>query len=68
MADDRVAAGTIPALYVSAIAIAPRGAWPVGLRRHYPPDHENLKFYADIAGLDDGFATYLDLGPDPDAE
>ena len=41
-----------------------RGAWPVGLRRHYPPDHDNLKLYADVAALDDGFATYLDLGPD----
>jgi glutaconate CoA-transferase subunit A len=66
MADDRDAAGTIPALYVTAVAIAPRGAWPVGLRRRYPPDHQNLKLYADIAALDDGFATYLDLGPDPE--
>ncbi len=68
MADDRVAAGTIPALYISAIAIALRGAWPVGLRRHYPPDHENLSIYAGIAALDDGFATYLELRPDPEGE
>jgi glutaconate CoA-transferase, subunit A len=68
IADDQVAAGTIPALYISAIAMAPRGAWPVGLRRIYPPDHENLSLYADIAANDEGFAAYLDLKPDPEAE
>ena len=31
LADDRTAAGTIPALYVTAIAEAREGAWPVGL-------------------------------------
>jgi glutaconate CoA-transferase, subunit A len=68
IADDQVAAGTIPALYISAIAMPPRGAWPVGLRRIYPPDHENLSLYADIAANDEGFAAYLDLKPDPEAE
>ena len=61
MAHDRVAAGTIPALYVSAIAIAPRGAWPVGLRRTYPPDHEHLSRYAELAASVDGFGRYLDV-------
>jgi glutaconate CoA-transferase subunit A len=60
MADDRVAAGTIPALYVSAIAPAPQGAWPVGLRRTYPPDHDHLRHYAELAASADGFARYLD--------
>jgi glutaconate CoA-transferase subunit A len=65
LADDRTAAGTIPALYVSAVARAPRGAWPVGLRRTYPPDHENLSLYAQLAESDEGFAAYLDLPIDP---
>jgi glutaconate CoA-transferase subunit A len=60
LADDRLAAGTIPALYVSAIAQAPRGAWPVGLRRTYPPDHAHLQRYAELAASADGFARYLD--------
>jgi glutaconate CoA-transferase, subunit A len=60
LADDQVAAGTIPALYVSAIARASRGAWPVGLRRTYPPDHEHLGRYAELAASADGFARYLD--------
>jgi glutaconate CoA-transferase subunit A len=65
MADDRVAAGTIPALYVSAIATAPRGAWPVGLRRMYPPDQKNLGLYARLAATDEGFARYLADVADP---
>jgi glutaconate CoA-transferase, subunit A len=60
LADDRAAAGTIPALYVSAIALAQRGAWPVGLRRTYPPDHEHLRRDAEAAASADGFARYLD--------
>jgi glutaconate CoA-transferase, subunit A len=59
LADDRSAAGTIPALYVSAIAEARRGAWPVGLRRSYPADREHLRRYAELARSDAGFARYL---------
>ncbi|HEX5079856.1 MAG TPA: CoA-transferase [Geminicoccaceae bacterium] len=60
LADDRAAAGTIPALYLGAIALAPRGAWPVGLRRVYPPDHAHLRRYAALAATAEGFARYLD--------
>ena len=60
LADDRLAAGTIPALYVSASAQAPRGAWPVGLRRTYPRDHAHLRRYAKLAASAEGFADYLD--------
>jgi len=60
LADDLTAAGTIPALYVSAIAEAPHGAWPVGLRRRYPADVEHLRRYAALARDDAGFARYLD--------
>jgi glutaconate CoA-transferase subunit A len=60
LADDRLAAGTIPALYVNAIAQVPRGAWPVGLRRTYPPDHDHLRHYALQAASADGFAHYLE--------
>jgi glutaconate CoA-transferase, subunit A len=60
LADDRTAAGTIPALYVAAIAEAKRGAWPVGLRHRYPADSEHLRRYAELAGSEAGFARYLD--------
>jgi glutaconate CoA-transferase subunit A len=60
LADDATAAGTIPALYVSAIAQASRGAWPVGLRHAYPADIEHLRRYAELARQEAGFARYLD--------
>jgi len=60
LADDVTAAGTIPALYVGAIAKAHEGAWPVGLRRAYPPDLDHLRTYAEMAGSEKGFARYLD--------
>jgi glutaconate CoA-transferase, subunit A len=60
LADDRTAAGTIPALYVSAIAEAREGAWPVGLRGCYPADAEHLRLYAELARTAEGFARYLD--------
>ena len=43
--DDAYAAGTIPALYIDAIAEAPRGGAPVGLAGHYAdrqPGHQRL--------------------------
>jgi glutaconate CoA-transferase subunit A len=60
LADDRTAAGTIPALYVTAIAEARRGAWPVGLRHRYAADREHLRRYAELARSEAGFARYLD--------
>ena len=60
LADDTTAAGTIPALYVSAIAQARHGAWPIGLRHTYPADLEHLRRYAELARDEAGFARYLD--------
>jgi glutaconate CoA-transferase subunit A len=60
LADDVSAAGTIPALYVTAIAEAREGAWPVGLRGAYPPDLEHLRLYAEMAATEAGFARYLE--------
>jgi glutaconate CoA-transferase subunit A len=60
LADDQSAAGTIPALYVSAVGTAPRGAWPVGLRGAYPADLRHLRRYAEDARTEQGFRGYLD--------
>ena len=60
LADDHTAAGSIPALYISAIAEARRGAWPVGLRHCCPADLEHLRRYAELARDEAGFARYLD--------
>jgi glutaconate CoA-transferase, subunit A len=60
LADDRTAAGTIPALYVTAVAEVPEGAWPIGLRGSYPADAEHLRLYAEMAKTAEGFQQYLD--------
>jgi glutaconate CoA-transferase, subunit A len=51
---------TIPSLYLSAIAVAPRGGWPLGLSGRYEEDAAHLALYARMAGTPDGFAAYLE--------
>ena len=60
LADEAYAAGTIPALYVSAIAEARNGAWPVGLAGRYPADRAHLGEYTRLAKTAAGFQQYLD--------
>ena len=59
LADPALAAGTIPALYITAIAEARNGAWPIGLAGCYEPDAEALAAYATAARTDAGFASWL---------
>ncbi len=59
LADPVIAAGTIPGLYITGIAEARNGAWPVGLPGCYPPDHTHLADYAAMARTEDGFADYM---------
>jgi glutaconate CoA-transferase subunit A len=58
LADERMAAGTLPGLYVSAIAIEPRGAWPLAFAEHYDLDNDHMAEYVRLAASDDGFARY----------
>lgn len=60
LADDEMAAGTIPALYVSALAVVPGGARPVGLAGAYPPDTAELADYTERAKTEDGFRRWAD--------
>lgn len=59
VADERYAAGTIPSLYVAAVAHVPRGAWPLGLMDRYDQDAEHIRAYAAAARSAEGFAAYL---------
>ncbi len=59
LAEDELAAGTISGLYVDAVAVAPRGAWPMGLADLYAPDVAHLAGYAKAARTDEGFRAYL---------
>ncbi|MGI9505187.1 MAG: CoA transferase subunit A [Geminicoccaceae bacterium] len=58
--DDTIAAGTIPALYIEAVASAPKGARPLGFRGYYPADAAELHDYARLAKTADGFQRYLE--------
>ena len=58
--DEDTAAGVLPAMYVTAIACAPKGAWPQALSGHYERDMEHIRAYAKQARTADGFQAYLD--------
>ena len=58
LADETLAAGTLPALYVAALAEASQGAWPLGLAGRYEPDRAHLADYARLAASAEGFAAY----------
>ena len=59
IADPVTAAGTIPALYVTAMTEAKQGAWPQALPGVYAADQAHLARYAEMARTEDGFARYL---------
>jgi glutaconate CoA-transferase subunit A len=58
--DPLLAAGTLPGFYVEAVAVAPRGAWPLPLPDHYAIDAAHLAEYARLAATTEGFGQYLD--------
>jgi glutaconate CoA-transferase subunit A len=61
LADDAYAASTIPAQYITAIALAPKGAWPCGFwYEDQPVDEAQMNAYAKASRTDEGFEEYLD--------
>jgi glutaconate CoA-transferase, subunit A len=58
--DDLYAAGTLPAMYISAIAQAQHGAWPLGITGLYDRDHDAIADYAKAARTQEGFDAWLD--------
>jgi glutaconate CoA-transferase subunit A len=58
--DERLAAGTIAATYIEAVALAERGAWPLALLDEYPADDSHLAEYARLAKTEEGFQAYLE--------
>jgi len=53
------AAGALSSLYVSAIAEAPKGAWPLGLDEQYGADDAHLAAYAAASRQEARFRDYL---------
>jgi len=58
--DELLAPGVISSLYVSAIAPAVKGAWPLGIPEVYDIDDAHLAHYARLARTREGFQRYLD--------
>ncbi len=56
---EATAAGALPAFYVSGIAQAENGAWPMGLTDQYDPDGDAIRAYVRSASTPAGFADYL---------
>lgn len=57
--DERLSAGTLSAAYVTAIAHAPRGSWPMTLQHRYAEDSAHISYYVAQARTAEGFADYL---------
>jgi glutaconate CoA-transferase, subunit A len=49
----------LPAIYVTQIAHAPHGAWPLAFLDLYPDDEAELSRYAAAARSSEGFAQYV---------
>src|SRR6185436_6089166 len=59
LASEASAAATLPAMYVTEVAVAPRGAWPLGCHDLYDADAAALTGYAAAARSDAGFRDWL---------
>ena len=60
LADDALAAGTLPNLYISGVAEAKEGAWPSILHGLYEADREEIATYAREAKTKEGFEAYIE--------
>jgi glutaconate CoA-transferase, subunit A len=58
--DELLAPGVISATYITALAPAKRGAWPLGIPEVYDIDDAHLAHYAREAKTRAGFQRYLD--------
>lgn len=57
--DELLAPGALASVYVSLLAPAARGAWPLGVAGLYPIDDAHLLHYAKAARTREGFERYL---------
>jgi glutaconate CoA-transferase, subunit A len=60
LADEVMAAATIPAFYIEAVAVAARGAWPLKFGDLYAEDTAHILDYLRVAATEAGFRRYLD--------
>lgn len=58
--DPALSAAVIPAMYVGGLAVAERGAWPLGLIGEYEDDEAAILGYVQAAATPEGFQAWLD--------
>jgi glutaconate CoA-transferase, subunit A len=58
--DELLAPGVLASVYVSGVARAERGAWPLGVAGLYDIDDAHLSLYAKAARSREGFQRYLE--------
>jgi len=58
--DEFLSGATIPAFYIEAVVVAPKGAWPLRFANRYAEDGAHLQEYMRLAASDQGFRRYLD--------
>jgi glutaconate CoA-transferase subunit A len=58
--DELLAPGCINSVYVTGVARAPRGAWPLGVPGVYGIDDAHVQAYARMAKTAAGFSEYLE--------
>jgi glutaconate CoA-transferase subunit A len=58
--DELLAPGVLSSVYVSGVAVAKRGAWPLGVPGEYGIDDAHLAAYAKAAKTKEGFQRYLE--------
>jgi glutaconate CoA-transferase, subunit A len=68
MQDKLRAPATIPEMFISKVAIAKSGAWPLGLEGEYAPDEDALAAYAKAARNSQDFAQFMTENSDMAAE
>ena len=57
--DGERAAGVIPAIYITAVALARRGTWPLPFLDQYPGDDAVVSRYVEASRTQEGFDRFL---------
>lgn len=57
--DELLAPGLLSSVYVTAVAPAKKGAWPLGVADVYGIDDAHVQMYAKMAKTQEGFSSYL---------
>ncbi len=58
--NEQLSPGAIPAFYITALAVARNGAWPMNLPGRYVADADEIRRYCLAAGTPEGFQRYVD--------